>query len=638
VFDTDFTFGPEQFSSAIAPPTGVTVSTFQLTGTVGSRTKTAATGNARGVYAVSSVDTEGKESIISYPHMSTNLFNFLDTAGLAEISWTPVADARSYKVYRGIITEGELDISNRMGFVGEVRTPAFTDNNVVPDYTQTYRTDFNPFANGAVLRIDITDGGSGYLQTEQPTITISGGTGFVGYPVIRDGEVVAVLIMAPGRGFSTSSVVTIAPPATGTGATATVAEVTPASGNNPGTSTNFQQRSIYAGTPNLPLSFFASRQGAVRDFTTGEPPAATDAFTFSIEAEEAVPIRHILRVRNGVLLMHSLGIERLIGTQGNAINANSRQIENQAEIGVSRAVPARINDDIIFATPRGSSVISMGYTFYTNSYTPQDVSVLAAHLFGPGKEPLRFEWISEPDKLLWVLRADGRLLTLTYMKDQETFAWAQHETAGQVLDIISLRRPTRDVLYALVQRPFGIFLEKLADRDLSSLKNYVGSDCALSISYPVAQTTVSGLWHLEGQQVSILADGDALLTKTVVGGSVTLDNPARTFVVGLPYTCEGLSLPLSDPEQIREGDKTRIIGLTISLLETRGLELGADPRAVFPMRDKGWEDWGAVTELRSDVAEVNLASVWKRGGQVIMRQRYPLPAHILGYAAQVESE
>jgi hypothetical protein len=61
VFGSDFTFGPESFAPAVAPPTGLTVASFSLTGTVGSRVKTAATGNALGVYAVSSVGEDGKE-------------------------------------------------------------------------------------------------------------------------------------------------------------------------------------------------------------------------------------------------------------------------------------------------------------------------------------------------------------------------------------------------------------------------------------------------------------------------------------------------------------------------------------------------------------------------------------------------
>jgi hypothetical protein len=49
-------------------------------------------------------------------------------------------------------------------------------------------------------------------------------------------------------------------------------------------------------------------------------------------------------------------------------------------------------------------------------------------------------------------------------------------------------------------------------------------------------TTISGLTHLEGEEVQIKADGAVHANKTVSSGSITLDRSAYNVVVGLPYT------------------------------------------------------------------------------------------------------
>ena len=635
-FEDQFYFEAVPFTPALAAPTGLAATSYKITGTGAARVLSVETGAAYGVYAVTAVDVNGTESAISRPLLSADLYNFTTEPGSGKLAWTAVSGAVSYNVYRSIITENELDIGTRLGFIGSTTIAEFTDDNFIPDFTRLPPTLFNPFANGAVLRINITAPGSGY-DPNTTTLSAAGGTGFVGYPIVRDGKVLGALIVSGGQDYEITDALTIGAGG-GTGATGALLATSPLTGNYPAANTTFQQRGIYAGSPNLPLTVHASRIGDLDNFSSAAPPSPEDAFSFTIDANESIPIRHLIRARNGLLLLHSRGVDRLLGSENKAVSAVSRDLENQSDIGVGTPIPAIINDDIIFSTPRGSSIIAMGYTFYTNSYSPQDISVLAAHLFGEGRAPKRMEWISEPDKLLWVLREDGKLLTLTYMKEQEIFAWTQHQTDGFVHDILTVAEPGRDALYAIIERDKIFTLEKLAPRRIEALAGFVGADCALVRTFVDAQATVEGLWPLEGRTVSVLADADALLNLTVTDGAITVPNPAKKFIIGIPFVCEARSLPMSDPELLRDGTRRRIVGAAVRLLETRGLELGADPRAIYEMKDKGTEDWGDPIALRSDYTMLRFADSWKRDAQMHFRQRYPLPAHILGYVSEVEQE
>lgn len=633
--ENEFEFRPATFTAEVPAPTGISVTSYRVSGTGTTRSSAVATGNAMAVFAVIAIDEEGKESLLSRPFLKTGLYNYAAEAGSATITWSAVPGAVKYRIYRSIITESILDISTRLGYIGESSTTTFVDDNYIPDYIMSPAQEFDPFANGALLFVKVTNGGSGY-DANTTTITSTGGTGFVGYPIIREGVVEGVMVVASGTGYQTTDTLTVVGGG-GSGATLEITATSPLTGNYPAVSVVAQQRRYFAGTPNLPITFYGSRIGNYYNFSSIAPPSADDGFSFSLDAQEISPIKHLVRARNGMLIMHGRGVDRLLGSEGKAISAISREIENQSDIGVGQPVPAFINDDIIFSTPRGAAVISMGYTFYTNSYNSQEVSVLAPHLIGKGKAPVRFEWIAEPDKMLWAQREDGALLSLTYMKEQEIFAWAQHKTEGKILDICAVAEADRDILYALVERDTGVQLEKLAIREIDDLATYVGSDSAITITNAEPVSEITGLELFEGKEVSVLADGDALRDVLVEDGKITLSNPAKTVVVGLPFLCEGVSLPLSDPEALVDSHRRRLVGLAARLFETRGLEIGADPRAIYEMKDRGFEDWDEKTSLRSDVSYVPLADNWKRDAQVIFRQRYPLPAHILGYVTEVEA-
>ena len=62
-------------------------------------------------------------------------------------------------------------------------------------------------------------------------------------------------------------------------------------------------------------------------------------------------------------------------------------------------------------------------------------------------------------------------------------------------------------------------------------------------------STISGLSHLENEQITVLADGDIIENLLVENGTVKLKIPASKIVAGLPYEFEIQTLNL-------EGDST----------------------------------------------------------------------------------
>jgi hypothetical protein len=150
--------------------------------------------------------------------------------------------------------------------------------------------------------------------------------------------------------------------------------------------------------------------------------------------------------------------------------------------------------------------------------------------------------------------------------------------------------------------------------------------------------TVEGLEHLEGETVSVLADGDAFTGKVVANGTITLDLAATRIMVGVPYKCRLRTLSITTSEVLVEGKYKSVAGVAVRLLETRGLTAGKsfDATDQRPMRDRSDEDWGEALKVRSDMPMRFINHGWDKDGYIYFEQAYPLPAAVLGYVASVE--
>ena len=91
-------------------------------------------------------------------------------------------------------------------------------------------------------------------------------------------------------------------------------------------------------------------------------------------------------------------------------------------------------------------------------------------------------------------------------------------------------------------------------------------------------TTISGLLHLEGATISVLADGGAALDVVVTNGKVTLSQSASVVQLGLSYRSKVLTMPLeiSGATGTSQGKLRRISEVTIRVLRSLGAKIGPD--------------------------------------------------------------
>lgn len=463
-------------------------------------------GTAQVIFAVTKVLEDGSESIIGDPYKLSSIVNYTATEGSVSVSWAAESDAVSYNVYRSIVSTSEvLSFGSELGYVGRTQGTKFTDPNIVPDFGKSPPLNRNPFAPGAITSIRVTAGGSGY--TSAPSVSAAGGgSDFAARAIIDDsGKIVNVLILNGGTGYTSPTISFTG--GGGSGATAT-ATARAATGTYPRLSVIFQQRQLYAASAEAPITVWGSQVSRFDNFNSSDLVLATDAYEFTLDASGVSPIRHLLPMRGGLLAMTAENIWLLNGGNENRpLTATNALAEPQTYTGVSNLRPLRVGSAILYTEGKGYAVRELLYNEFSRVYSGQDRSILASHLFGPGKTVTAWGFQESPYKVVWCIREDGALLAFTTVAEEDVFAWTPCSTRGRFLDLVVIREGTEDRVYLMVERfisgRWSKFIERMDLRQFSNLEDAWCLDCALD--YPL--TFPAGTVTVYGEGYATIADG-----------------------------------------------------------------------------------------------------------------------------------
>ncbi|TDY26302.1 hypothetical protein B0G81_6812 [Paraburkholderia sp. BL6665CI2N2] len=569
-----------------------------------------------------------------------------------------------------------------------------------------------------------------------------------------------------------------------------------ASGNNPGTSTYFQQRQVFAGMANQPDGISLSKSGDFLNMDYSSPSKQDDAIQATIASQQVNAIKHLLPMTSLIALTAS-GAWRIDGgTQSSVITPSQFDAVPQAYNGCSDVPPIVINYDILYVQAKGATVRDLSYNFYVNIYTGSDMTVLSKHLFD-GHQIVEWAYSEEPYKVIWAVREDGILLSFTYIKEQDVYAWCRHDTDGLFKSVCSISEGNENAVYFVVQRMVNgqlvQYVERMASRimggdpsvgvpaDLSKAwfvdcgrqypltypaatlwptalsatpgiyganvvnggQNYtsptvvdasgsgatfaatvvagvitaiaattpgavatrpnlvisdstgsgatgtaivqsrvtmnadtavfgaqhvgailraangmgtvvavpsakqiiVNVTTALSSLWPLSSgewsltvpvSTVSGMDHLEGQTVALLADGNVLPQQQVIKGAVTLQRAATSVVVGLPYQAQlkTLYLDIQGGPTIQSKRK-KVSAVTVRMLNSRGMKVGQTFSTLHEFKERNTQPMGQPIQLITGDERITLDPLYDLTGQICIQQDDPLPCTVLGLIPEI---
>ena len=148
---------------------------------------------------------------------------------------------------------------------------------------------------------------------------------------------------------------------------------------------------------------------------------------------------------------------------------------------------------------------------------------------------------------------------------------------------------------------------------------------------------VSGLDHLNGKTVSILADGAVVDQKVVVNGIVQLDAYYSTVIAGLPYnsTIETLPLELSGYPETSRTKKKLVTNISVVVRNTESVDCGTSLNSMFSHKARTDENFGFAPRRNTGTIEVGVSGAWDEDSRMYVRQSDPIQTEILAIMPEI---
>lgn len=411
--------------------------------------------------------------------------------------------------------------------------------------------------------------------------------------------------------------------------------------HNPEVATHYQQRRVFAHTETDPATVWTSRTGFLSNLSIRSPLQDDDAVTFTISARDLHVVRHLVPLKQLVILTNT-GEWLVRGNSDGVLTPTGINLDQHAYHGASRVVPVVIGNAIVYVQARGTSLRDLRFDAPSQSALGgRDLTLFAGHLVD-GYTLTAIDYQLSPHSIVWVVRSDGTLLALTYLADVDQWGWSRCDSGGDVFeDVCVVPEDDEDVVYVLVRRTVDgstvRYLERLASRPLFTDASYAADaffvDCGITQT-GASTTSVTGLDHLEGETVYALADGAVQGPFTVAAGAITLTTAASTVHVGLRITAQLETLPLDVHGTGVRAQRKRIQDL-VTIVETSALDFYAGPASdqLVQVRRNPWESAaGLITGQR----ETLLTSRFREDGHVFIQHVNPTPLAILGLIPKFE--
>jgi hypothetical protein len=345
-------------------------------------------------------------------------------------------------------------------------------------------------------------------------------------------------------------------------------------------------------------------------------------------------IRHLVPFSD-LIAFTVAGEFRIFSDNAPAITPTSVSMKPQSFSGCAAAAPVVTPTSILYVQGQGGRVREIGYSAQAQGYQSTDISIMAPHRFD-GYSIRQIAFSRAPDAILWCVRDDGILLGLTYVPDQQVWGWHAHDTEGGTFEsVATISEGGNDRTYVVVKRTVNgrvvRYIERLKPRLFDAQEDCFYVDSGLTYS-GAATTTIGGLYHLEGEEVDILADGAVQTRQTVTNGAITLDEAATPVHVGLPMVSDFGTLPLA-----KGGTQKNVNTVHVRVRRSSVVKAGPslDALTEYPARGAS-DDWGAPPSLQTGELRLVIGASWNADGIVYFRQDLPLPLMVVSLTSEVQ--
>ena len=420
--------------------------------------------------------------------------------------------------------------------------------------------------------------------------------------------------------------------------------------------TFFEDRLFFAGAEDYPQRLDGSIVGDYENFA----PTATDgtvaddnAIAITLNANDVNAIRWMIDDEKG-LLVGTVSGEWMVrpSSLSEAMTPTNIAAKRSTAFGSANLQALRTGKSSIYVQRAGQKARELAYVYEVDGFRSPDMNVLATHVLDGGVT--QFAYQQEPYSVVWFVRTDGQLIGMTYERDQDVIGWHRHILGGsfgsgdavvESVAVIPTPDGDADETWLIVKRTINGGTERYIEYITPKFDDTVTTnahfvDCALVYDSTPA-TTISGLDHLEGQTVSVLADGAVHPDCVVTSGDITLDYAASVVYAGFAYESDikTLRIEAGASDGTAQGKTKRIHRVTARLYKTLGLKHGPSFSNLdtLPFRTSA-DTMGNPPDLFTGDKSFNWNGGYETEGQMCFRQDQPLPFTLLGLFPQLVTQ
>lgn len=416
--------------------------------------------------------------------------------------------------------------------------------------------------------------------------------------------------------------------------------------------TLYNERLCWGRTDAEPLTVVGSKSTDIEDYGYSVPVVATDAFNITLLSADMTELNWLAGdedlITGSAKQIRSIGPDD-ITTGFSALNVRQRKGPNS---GAAAIQPLSIGGTTLYVSADRKKIRELVQGDQAR-YVAPELSLIGEHTFASGIKEWAFS--ENPEPVVYVVTDDGTLVAMLFDREQKAVGFSRFTFGGEVESVAVIPSTSGgfDDVYMVIKREidgadvrYVEVLEHPFSYGTGEVEDGFFVDCGLTYD-GTAATEITGLGHLEGEEVMVLADGGVVEGLTVTGGAITLPEAASKVHVGLAYESVARTLPFAGPGQdgVLFGRRVNAIVVYADLLSTGALEVGPYGGAAWTPNayeaNPHLADYiaGNAVELVSDIVRCDTEGSWASGnGQIELRTSKPLPALIRSIILQVEHE
>lgn len=301
--------------------------------------------------------------------------------------------------------------------------------------------------------------------------------------------------------------------------------------------TFYQDRFVVAATNKKPNYIWMSRTGDYPNFGVEKVEGTiTDdsAITLPVINRKMCEIRHLVPANDLIIL--TSGNEWIVSGD-KTITPTNCNLKTQTQRGALSCEPQFIGNRCVFVQERGGTVRDMGYSYESDNYTGQDLTLFVKTRVR-GYLTITSAYAQNPDSIIYYIRNDGEINCLTYIPEQKVYGWSHFVTNGKYLYCESVSEGEQDSIYILVERTLQGKKVKCIERMVPLYSDDVNVflDCYVEFKSSNAIDSIN-IPHLSGQTVQVVIDDNQQQDVVVPDdGLLQLNVSGSHIKIGLPFT------------------------------------------------------------------------------------------------------